>query len=83
MLATVDISASEDMILESVYNAYMKGELEVPSLPDVALKIREAMKDPFTHYGMTASSPAPWHRRSKKPHRKAPSAARGPRALPV
>lgn len=39
-------SATESPVYMRIYNAYSSGELELPTLPDIALRIREAIKDP-------------------------------------
>jgi len=36
----------ENQLLVRVYDAYARGELEIPSLPDVAVRIRRAVEDP-------------------------------------
>jgi len=45
-LETIEVDESEDDLFSSILHAYNKGQLTLPSLPDIALKIREAVSDP-------------------------------------
>lgn len=40
------IGAAESPLYQRIYQAYQHDELELPSLPDIALRIREAIRDP-------------------------------------
>jgi HD-like signal output (HDOD) protein len=42
----IDLNGTESALFVDVYEACSSGRLELPSLPDVALKIQAAMKDP-------------------------------------
>ncbi len=37
---------SDNPLYQRIYQAYQRDELELPSLPDIALRIREAIRDP-------------------------------------
>ncbi len=51
---TEDDDAVENRIFYQVYEDYMADRLEVPSLPDIAVRIREAVQDPDVGSGEVA-----------------------------
>ena len=42
----IQVSAADNQVFDAVYEAFQKNRLTVPSLPDVALKIRDAVNKP-------------------------------------
>jgi len=45
-LETIEVSETEGDLFSSILHAYNQGQLELPSFPEIALKVKEAVSDP-------------------------------------
>ena len=43
---TIEVSESESYLFNTIMHAFNQGELKLPSLPEIALKVKEAVSDP-------------------------------------
>lgn len=51
-LETIEVNETEGHLFQSIAHAFNQGLLELPSLPEIALKIKDAVKDPEVDVGV-------------------------------